>query len=136
MGTYTRTQLRDGISASAVDPGNFFPGVQRTFTLVNNIPNVTYFNIEGVAFSDPNSPYGGVAYRQIFNSASVSSLVSCSMVTESMHASFIINPSSTATFTFEATTAVVPVSHIRYIATNPTVLSGSATTVYGVDLSY
>jgi hypothetical protein len=136
MGTYTRTQLRDGVLASVGDVGNFFPGVQRTFTLVNNIPNVTYFNIEGTTFSDPSSPYGGIAYRQIFNSASVSSLVNCSMVTESMHAGFIINPSSTATFTFEATTVVIPISHIRYIATNPTVLSGSVTTVYGVDLSY
>jgi hypothetical protein len=136
MGTYTRTQLRDGILASAVDPGNFFPGVGKTFTLINNIPNVTYFNIEGVAFSDPNSPYGGIAYRQIFNSASISSLVSCSMVTESMHASFIINPSSTASFEFTAVGVPVPISHVRYIATNPTVLSGSVTTVYGVDLSY
>jgi hypothetical protein len=136
MGTYTRTQLRDGVLASVGDFQPFFPGVQRTFTLVNNIPNVTYFNIEGVAFSNPSSPYGGIAYRQIFNSASAHSLVNCTMVTESMHASFIINPSSTATFTFEATTAVIPISHIRYIATNPTVLSGSVTTVYGVDLSY
>jgi hypothetical protein len=136
MGTYTRTQLRDGVLASVGDFSNFFPGAQWTFTLVNNIPNVTYFNIEGVAFSDPSSPYGGIAYRQIFNSASVSSLVNCTMVTESMHASFIINPSSTATFTFEAVGVPVPISHVRYVATNPTVLSGSVTTVYGVDLSY
>ena len=134
MGTYTRTQLRDGVLASVGDFTNFFPGVGRIFTLVNNIPNVTYFNIEGTVFSSPSSPYGGIAYRQIFNSASVSSLVNCSMVTESMHAGFIVNPSSTATFSFTPS-VTIPASHIKFIATNPTVLSGSTTTVYGVDLS-
>ena len=129
MPTYTRTQLRDGVTASA----DITTGL-KTFRLVNDIPNVTYFNIEGTIFSDPNSPYGGIAYRQIFNSASVSSLVSCSIVTESMHAGFIINPLSTATFDFTPS-VVIPASHIKFITTNPTVLSGSTTTVYGVDLS-
>lgn len=130
MPTYTRTELRDGVVTSA----NITTGA-KTFTLVNDLPNVTYFNIEGTIYSDPSSPYGGVSYRQIFNSASVTSLVSCSMITESMHAGFIINPSSTATFTFTPS-VTIPAAHIRFIAANPTVLSGSSTTVYGVDLSY
>jgi hypothetical protein len=130
MPTYTRTELRDGVvTAASITTG------AKTFTLVNDIPNVTYFNIEGTVFSDPSSPYGGVAYRQIFNSASISSLVNCSMVTESMHAGFIVNPSSTATFSFTPS-VTIPAGHIRFIATNPTVLSGSVTTVYGVNLSY
>ena len=130
MPTYTRTQLRDGVVASA----DITTGA-KTFTLVNDLPYTSYFNIEGTIYSDPSSPYGGVAYRQIFNSASVTSLVNCSVITESMHAGFIINPSSTATFSFTPS-VTIPAAHIRFIAANPTVLSGSSTTVYGVDLSY
>jgi hypothetical protein len=130
MPTYTRTELRDGTIASA----SITAGA-KTFTLVNDLPNVTYFNIEGTTYSDPSSPYGGVAYRQIFSSASVTSLVNCSVITESMHAGFIVNPSSTATFSFTPS-VTIPAAHIRFIAGNPTVLSGSSTTVYGVNLSY
>lgn len=125
MPTYTRTQLRDGVTASA----DLTTGA-KTFTLVNDLPNVTYFNIEGTVYISDSLPF----YRQIFNSASVTSLVNCSMVTESMHAGFIVNPSSTATFSFTPS-VTIPASHIKFIAANPTVLSGSTTTVYGVDLS-
>ena len=130
MPTYTRTDLRNGVTASA----NISVGAT-TFTLINDIPNVTYFNIEGTTFSDPSSPYGGIAYRQIFNSASISSLTNCTVITESVHAGFIVNPSSTASFSFTSS-VTIPASHIKFIATNPTVLSGSVTTVYGVNLSY
>jgi hypothetical protein len=127
---YTRTELRDGTIASA----SITAGA-KTFRLTNNLPYVTYFNIEGTIYSDPSSPYGGVSYRQIFNSASVTSLSNCSMVTESMHAGFIIDPSSQAAFTFTPS-VTIPADHIKFIAANSTVLSGSTTTVYGVDLSY
>ena len=130
MPTYTRTQLRDGVVAS----GNITAGAT-TFTLVNDLPYTSYFNIEGTIYSDPSSPYGGVAYRQIFNSASVTSLVNCSVITESMHAGFIVNPSSTATFSFTPS-VTIPAAHIQFIAANPMVLSGSSATVYGVNLSY
>ena len=129
MPTYTRTQLRDGVTASA----NLTTGA-KTFTLVNNVSTTSYFIIEGTTFSEPSSPYGGIAYRQIFNSASVTSLVNCSMVTESMHAAFIVNPSSTATFSFTPS-VTIPAAHIKFIATNPTILSGSTSTVYGIELS-
>jgi len=130
MPTYTRTELRDGVvTSAAITTG------AKTFTLVNDLPNVTYFNIEGTTYSDPSSPYGGVSYRQIFNSASVTSLTNCSVITESMHAGFIVNPSSTATFSFTPS-VTIPAAHIRFIAGNPTVLSGSSTLVYGVNLSY
>jgi len=130
MPTYTRTDLRNGVTASP----NLSVGAT-TFTLINDIPYVTYFNIEGTIFSDPNSPYGGIAYRQIFNSTSISSLTNCTVITESVHAGFIVNPSSTASFSFTPS-VTIPASHIKFIATNPTVLSGSITTVYGVNLSY
>lgn len=129
MPTYTRTQLRDGVTASA----NLTTGA-KTFTLVNDASTTSYFVIEGTAFSEPSSPYGGIAYRQIFNSASVTSLVNCSMVTESMHAAFIVNPSSTATFSFTPS-VTIPAAHIKFIAANPTILSGSTSTVYGIELS-
>ncbi len=129
MPTYTRTQLRDGVTASA----NLTTGA-KTFTLVNNVSTTSYFIIEGTTFSEPSSPYGGIAYRQIFNSASVTSLVNCTMVTESVHAAFIVNPSSTATFSFTPS-VTIPAAHIKFIATNPTILSGSTSTVYGIELS-
>ncbi len=132
MATYTRQQLRDGV---IFDSFNIFPGPTYTISLVNNLPNVAYFNIEGTTYSDPSSPYGGISYRQIFNSASVTSLVNCTMVTESMHAGFIVNPSSTATFNFGATTAIIRQGHMRFIAANPTVLSGSTTTIYGIEFT-
>ena len=129
MPTYTRTQLRDGVTASA----NLTTGA-KTFTLVNDVSTTSYFVIEGTTFSEPSSPYGGIAYRQIFNSASVTSLVNCTMITESVHAAFIVNPSSTATFSFTPS-VIIPASHIKFIAANPTVLSGSTSTVYGIELS-
>jgi len=129
MPTYTRTQLRDGVTASA----NLTTGA-KTFTLVNDVSTTSYFVIEGTTFSEPSSPYGGIAYRQIFNSASVTSLVNCTMITESVHAAFIVNPSSTATFSFTPS-VTIPASHIKFIAANPTVLSGSTSTVYGIELS-
>jgi hypothetical protein len=129
MPTYTRTQLRDGVTASA----NLTTGA-KTFTLVNNVSTTSYFIIEGTTFSEPSSPYGGIAYRQIFNSASVTSLVNCTMITESVHAAFIVNPSSTATFSFTPS-VTIPAAHIKFIAANPTILSGSTSTVYGIELS-
>lgn len=124
---YTRTELRDGVIPTV---GTYFPGVETSFVLVNNLPSVVYFNIEGTSYVSGSLPF----YRQIFNSASVTSLVNCTMVTESIHAGFIINPSSTATFTF-APTAPIPPSHLKFIASNLTVLSGSTTTVYGVEMT-
>ena len=125
MPTYTRTQLRDGVVASA----DITTGA-KTFTLVNDLPYTAYFNIEGTVYISSSLPF----YRQIFSSASVTSLVNCTMITESMHAGFIVNPSSTATFSFTPS-VTIPAAHIQFTAANPTVLSGSTTTVYGVNLS-
>ena len=126
MPTYTRTQLRDGVVASA----DITTGA-KTFTLVNDLPYTAYFNIEGTVYISSSLPF----YRQIFRSASVTSLVNCTVITESMHAGFIVNPSSTATFSFTPS-VTIPAAHIRFIAANPMILSGSSATVYGVNLSY
>ena len=125
---YTRTELRDGVIPSF---GSYFPGVETSFVLVNNLPSVVYFNIEGTSYVSGSLPF----YRQIFNSASVTSLVNCTMVTESMHAGFIVNPSSTATFNFQAVGAIIGSGHMRFIAANPTILSGSTATVYGIEFT-
>ena len=74
MANFTRLQLR----TYQTDTSNF--SGPRNFSLENNLSTTAYFNIEGVNGKD------------IFNSASLSSLVNCSVVTESMHAGFIITP--------------------------------------------
>lgn len=74
MATFTRLQLR----TTQTDTKNFT--VPRTMSLENNISTTAYFNIEGVNGKD------------VFNSASLTSLVNCSVVTESLHAGFIIFP--------------------------------------------
>ena len=70
----------------------------------------------------------------IFDTASIYSLISCSMVTESVHAAFIINPNSTASFTADFPDEVSK-ENIILKAANRKVISGSTTTYYGVDLT-
>jgi len=119
MATFTRSELR----TYQTDSANFSGA--RTFSLVNNLPTTAYFNIEGVNGKD------------IFNSASLSSLVNCSVVTESVHAGFIINPNSTATFTFTPSSTIVK-EDVRFIAANTLVYNINDTTAsgsaFGVDL--
>ena len=67
MAQFTRRQLRNYVN----DTSNF--SGDRDFSLVNNLSTTAYFNIEGVNSKD------------IFNTASLTSLVNCSVITESMH---------------------------------------------------
>ena len=119
--SYTRPVLRNGTTAS-----EDFDGTDPvTFTLENNLSTTAYFNIEGVNSKD------------IFNSASITNLISCSVVTESIHAGFIINSLSTGSFTFTpTTTGGVNKEDIKFIASNPLVYGLEDTTssgsVYGV----
>ena len=120
MATFTRKELRTPVTASDNFSGD------RDFSLVNNSTTTAYFNIEGI---------GG---KDIFNTASLSSLVNCSVITESMHAAFIINPNSTATFTFEPS-ATINKEDIRFIASKTLVFSNADPTAsgsaVGVDLN-
>lgn len=120
MATFTRLQLRTYQTDSADFSG------ARNFSLENNFKTTAYFNIEGVNGKD------------IFNSASLSSLVNCSVVTESMHAGFIIDPDSTATFTFTPSSTIAK-EDIRFIAANSLVYSTLDTTssgsAFGVSLN-
>lgn len=115
--SYTRQDLRSRITASE----DFDSGDEVTFTLDNNASTVAYFNIEGV---------NGKA---IFNSASVYGLNNCTVVSESFHAGFIVNPNVTATFKFLPTHDILK-NEIQFIAANAEYISGSTTSYYGVDL--
>jgi hypothetical protein len=116
MAIYSRQQLRDGVTGSV----NIGSTAARKVTLINNLETTAYFVIEGNQYFDPNLPYGGIGYRQIFNSASLRNLVSCSMVTESMHAAFIVNPRSSASFEFvkNVNPSIIPGSHLVFSAPN------------------
>lgn len=123
--SYTRLQLRNRTTASE----DFGANDSVTFELSNNITTTAYFNIEGVR--------EGNSRKDIFNTASVTSLVSCSMVTESMHAGFIIEPNTTGSFVFTPTADIASGS-IEFIAANSLVYSTEDITasgsVFGVDL--
>ena len=119
--SYTRTELRNRTTASE----NFAANDSVTFELVNNLNSTAYFNIEGTNNKD------------IFNTASITNLVSCSVITESMHAGFIVNRNSTASFLFTPTEEINSES-ISFIAANPQVFglddNTSSGSVFGVDL--
>ena len=112
MATFTRLQLRTYQTDSADFSG------ARNFSLENNLSTTAYFNIEGVNGKD------------IFNSASLSSLVNCSVVTESMHAGFIIDSNSTASFVFTPSSTIAK-EDVRFIAANTLVYSINDITASG-----
>ena len=121
MATFTRLQLR----TPQTNDVNFTAA--KNFSLVNNISTTAYFNIEGVNGYD------------VFNSASLTSLVNCSVITESLHAGFIINPNATATFTFTPGSGnTILKENVRFIASNSLVFSTADLTAsgsaFGVDL--
>ena len=77
MATFTRRRFTE--STPVLDSADFSGA--RNFKLVNNATTTAYFNIEGINNKD------------VFNTASLSSLVNCSFISESIHAGFIIAPS-------------------------------------------
>lgn len=123
--SYTRLQLRNRTTASE----DFDANDSVTFELSNNITTTAYFNIEGAR--------EGNSRKDIFNTASVTSLISCSMVTESIHAGFIVEPNTTGSFVFTPTADIASGS-IEFIAANSLVFSTEDITasgsVFGVDL--
>ena len=125
--SYSRLQLRNRITASE----NFAANDVVTFELKNNLSTTAYFNIEG-KLTGVNA-----ARKDIFNTASITNLVSCSMITESMHAGFIINPNTTASFLFTPTEDIDS-GFVEFVAANPQVFSlgdnTSSGSVFGVDL--
>ena len=112
MAIFTRRELRTPVTDSANFSGD------RDFSLVNNATTTAYFNIEGI---------NG---KEVFLTASLSNLVSCSVITEPAQAAFIINPNSTATFTFEPS-ATINNKDIRFIASNALVFNNDDPTASG-----
>jgi len=118
MPTYTRKELYTGVTASANIPAS-----AQSFSLANDGGNV-YFTIESL-----NDTF-------IFNNAVATSLTNCSVVSGSKNASFIIKEGTTATFTLTPS-SIITKDNIRFIATNTSILSGSADEFFkGVTLSY
>ena len=121
MAIFTREQLR----SYQKDTADFT--TDRSFELVNNAGTTAYFNIEGV---------GG---KTVFQSASLTSLVSCSVVSHSVMAAFIINPNSTASFTFgDLGGTTIKKEDVRFVATNALRINSTGsvltTEAFGVDL--
>jgi len=75
MPTYTRQQLKNGVTASA----NIKAGDNEVI-LVNNASSTAYFNIEGVNGKD------------LFNTHSISNPVNCTFISESFHVGVIVPP--------------------------------------------
>jgi surface protein len=127
--TYTRLQLRD-FQTSSVD----LTAKSHTFTLVNNNSSTAYFAMEGVRYWSGTE----FVYKDVFNSASLSSLVNCTVVSGSTNAGFIIDPNATATFDFTPT-ATIAKSQMQFSAPNAIVYSVADTTasgsLLGVDLN-
>lgn len=120
MATFTRLELRNYVTDT-----NDFSG-DRNFQLENNASSTAYFNIEGVNSKD------------IFNTASLTSLVNCSVISESVHAAFIMDPNATASFTFEPSSTIAK-EDIRFVASNTLVYnindSTASGSTFGVNLN-
>jgi hypothetical protein len=135
MPTLTRKQLRTRHTAST-DLTN-----GTTFTLTNNVSKSVYFNIEGSRYYISESGvFDGYKHYDIFNTASLDTLVNCSVITGSLQAGFVVDPGAVATFNW-ATTTTVPQENVTFMASNGLVRSGSTPSgsvdlLYGVQLDY
>lgn len=110
MSTYTGLQLRDGVNSSGDLTGTV------SFSLPNTLSSTLYFVIKG----NRVGPIENQTYTPIFSSASISNLTNCKVVTGSVHAVFIIEPNSTATFDMEVQ-GTIPAAQVKFQATNPLV---------------
>ena len=119
MATYTREQLRT-FNTNSAD----FSTTAYTFTLNSNVSTTAGFTIEGIN-------------KDIFNSASISNTVSCTFVSSSTNAAFLIDPNTTARFDFTPTSVLgkdlVKFSAPNVLSYNINDLTASGS-VFGVDL--
>jgi len=120
MPTYTRTQLRNGVSAAAN-----LTAATYNFSLVNNTGNI-YFSIEGKNGELP------------FTKATINTTVNCSFVTGYINPRLDVKGDSTATFNL-VVTSTINASNIKFRATNTLVenqanpVTGS---IFGIEASY
>ena len=129
--SFTRKQLRNFVTNSAN-----FTAQAYTFTLENNTLADAYFAIEGATYHVSESGvFEGDRYKDVFNSASLSNLSNCSVVSGSVNAGFIVNPNTTATFNFTPT-SLLNKDLVLFSAPNTLIIdSQSAEYLYGVDLN-
>jgi len=124
-GTPTRSELRDGYEVGT----QLNVDTDYEFVLKNNLKSQVYFTIEGAQG------------RQLFESASLRTTTSDSgsnvlgFVTESNHASGIINANCTASFFISSSTHTIAGNTFKVKATNKKVIYPTSSIVYGVDLS-
>jgi len=121
MPTISKVDLYNGVKPSANITSN------ANFELRNNAGN-TYFNIEGQNDT------------ALFNTATITSLVNCSVVSGSISAGFSVNGMSTASFTLNLGGVTIAQENIRFLATNSKVYSTGDSTAsgsfFGIDLTY
>ncbi len=130
MPSFTREQLRAFTTNSAN-----FTATSHTFTLANNSSTTAYFAIEGNRhYVSESGVFVGHRCKDVFNSASLGSLTNCTVVSGSLNAGFIIDPSATATFTFTPTSTLSK-DLVLFSAPNAKVISGSTENYFGVNLN-
>lgn len=120
MADYTRLQLRS-FQTSSEDWSAETP-----CTLINNNSSTAYFAMEGERYWDGAK----FSYKDVFNSASLSTLINCSVVTGSTNAGFIINPMATASFNLTPS-STIPKALVKFSAPNAIVYSLGDTTASG-----
>ena len=113
MPSFTREQLRNFTTNSAN-----FTAQAYDFELVNNHSTVAGFSMQG---KDG---------KKLMQSSSITGLSNCSLVSSSNNVAFLINKSSTATFTFTPTNTIVK-EDLLMLAPNSVIFSTGDSTSSG-----
>jgi len=123
MPTFTREQLRARKTHSA----NFTSAI--SFSMENNASSTAYFNIEGAEL-------GNGKIKKVFDTASLSNIVSCSVVSGSLQAGFIILPNTTGSFVFTPSSTIAK-EEVELSSSNVKRLASGSTPVsfFGVNLT-
>jgi hypothetical protein len=125
--SFTREDLRTFQTKSTDWTGAYLGALE------NNSSTTAYFAIEGARYYVSESGFIGYKYKDIFNSASISSLTNGSFVSGSTNCGIIVNPNSTSGFAFTFTGTV---SKDQLLISAPNVKSvsdgGDTVNFYGV----
>ena len=126
---FTRENLRTFQTKSSNWSGTYLG------SLVNNSSTTAYFAIEGARYYISESGgFVGHKYKDVFNSASITSLTNGSLVSGSTNCGIIVNPNSTSAFAFTITGTIVK-EQLLVSAPNVHVISGSTNSFYGVEFT-
>ena len=122
MPIISKVDLYNGVTPSANITSN------ANFELRNNAGNI-YFSIEG-----QNN-------TALFNTATLTSLVNCKVVSGSLNAGFAVTGPSTASFTLNVGGVTIAKENIKFRATNtlsssPGASGYTTSSYFGIDLTY